>query len=302
MPDSPIAGHITKEAAAKHVKRSYRALGRDLIAALKTGDADVLEHWKLSTKDEAVRSGTDVTVEMVTQLRDDGFNPTWHGSVSWLEDRYGLRSEEIAQDESGEVAKSHKGRKPADESNANGQQDEGGGERAAALPDDVAFLKDMIRNLQREKREEMVRNEEREKKLFEQLAVKDKQISAWDEVTQGLTRGLATGMITPTLLPGSTGRDTTPESSVETASARKQPKAEPTTESKESYVVDGAVVGGKEEGTDVQKTPRKTKPKTKTTPKKNRPPRKKAKSQPKKPKKRNWLNTPVSELFPRRGK
>ena len=32
--------------------------------------------------------------------------------------------------------------------------------------------------------------------------MKDKQISAWDELTQGLTRGLATGQLVPSLLAG----------------------------------------------------------------------------------------------------
>jgi hypothetical protein len=36
-------------------------------------------------------------------------------------------------------------------------------------------------------------------KLFQQLEVKDKQISAWDGVTQGLTKALATGQITPNI-------------------------------------------------------------------------------------------------------
>lgn len=207
MPDSPIPGHITKEAAAKHVKRSYRALGRDLTAAMKVADADVLQHWKLSTKDGTVRNGLDVTVEMVTQLRDDGFNPTWYGSAAWLEDRYGLRAKETAQDESAEVVASKMRRTPTDAAKPGNKRDSGGGERATPLPDDVTFLKQMIRDMQREKREEMARSGEREKKLFEQLAVKDRQISAWDEVTQGLTRGLATGAIQPTLVSGRSPKD-----------------------------------------------------------------------------------------------
>ncbi len=74
------------------------------------------------------------------------------------------------------------------------------------LPDDVAFLQDRIRTLEQEKREEVERNEKREAKLFAQLDVKDKQISAWDEITQGITKGLATGQITPNLLtPSSSG-------------------------------------------------------------------------------------------------
>ena len=69
----------------------------------------------------------------------------------------------------------------------------------------------------------------RETKLFEQLAVKDKQISAWDELTQGLTRGLATGQLVPSLLSGPP--ESVPERSAATA-----------TDSPSQPVQDGTVV------------------------------------------------------------
>ena len=200
MSESPIAGHITKEAAAKRVQRSSRALGRDLTGALRTGDLDILQNWKLTTKDGTVHDGTDVTVDMVTQLRDDGFNPTWYGDASWLEENYGLRSEETTAATDSETTKPKAQAQPDDETTTKNAPVTEIEEPSSPLPDDVAFLKEMIRELRREKRDEMKRNEEREKKLFEQLAVKDKQISSWDEVTQGITRGLATGAIQPKLL------------------------------------------------------------------------------------------------------
>jgi hypothetical protein len=70
------------------------------------------------------------------------------------------------------------------------------------LPDDVEFLKERIRTLEREKLEESKRNENRETMLFAQLAVKDKQISSWDELTQGIMKGLATGRLQPMLDTG----------------------------------------------------------------------------------------------------
>jgi hypothetical protein len=38
--------------------------------------------------------------------------------------------------------------------------------------------------------------------LFAQLEVKDKQISAWDEIMQAMTKGLATGQLLPQLQTG----------------------------------------------------------------------------------------------------
>ena len=76
-----------------------------------------------------------------------------------------------------------------------------------ALPTDLVFLKERIQTLEREKREEVERNEKREAKLFAELDVKNKQISAWDGITQGLTRALATGQIAPSLGTVSTGTE-----------------------------------------------------------------------------------------------
>ena len=63
--------------------------------------------------------------------------------------------------------------------------------------DDATYLQQIIRTLEKEKELDRARYDGIIAKLFDQLAVKDRQISAWDEVTQGLTKALATGQLKP---------------------------------------------------------------------------------------------------------
>jgi hypothetical protein len=195
MTDDPLLGFCTRPDAAAAYNRSQRALERDLDSALRAGDAAVLSHWKLRTKDDEIRVASDVTIKLVKQLHSDGHLPVWYVEKAYLEKRYGRKG----------TPKPQRVEPPAvanDSPNTTGTREKLAEERPVnnesnAMPNEVDYLKERIRTLERERREEAKRNEEREAKLFEQLAVKDKRISNWDEITQGLMRGLATGQLRP---------------------------------------------------------------------------------------------------------
>ena len=302
-------GYLTRPAASRVYNRSKRALERDLEDAYVAKDEDVLAAFQLVTNDRVKREAPAVTTKLVEQLKKDGKNPVWCVSEVWLEAKYGTKGEPKPEQTEKADRRIEKGtpRRKSDKSErtaSDGQKDTGESEHSeiddAYLPDNTEFLKERIRTLEREKSLEIERNEKREAKLFQQLEVKDRQISAWDEVTQGITRGLATGLITPTLLPGSTGQDGTPDGSTEEKSVRKDATFEEAVVTHQAADVGGAAVDSKKEkkGAKVQTKPRK--PKAKATPKKKRPTKKRTKGQAKKAKKRSWLNTPISELFSRR--
>jgi hypothetical protein len=214
MPIKPPPGCLTRPEAAKQFNRSQRALERDLNLALSMQDADVLDHWRLVTKDGEVRPAADVVTKDVKQLVTDGMTPTWYIEEDWLEQEYGRKG----------TPKPSKPRESSGPSRPATPEAEDSGPSSDTIPtqsiesplhSDVAFLQERIRTLEQEKTEETQRSENREAKLFEQLAVKDKQISAWDELTQGLTRGLATGQLVPSLLNGPS--EAAPERSAATA-------------------------------------------------------------------------------------
>lgn len=185
----PPAGFTTRPEAPNSFNRSQRALERELEKAQVVQDQKVLQHWKLITKDGVVRDGSEVTTDDVKKLQAEGMVPTWCVEESYLAEKYGRRGEPDR------FQQRKTARRP--QSKAVDQQEKG------LLPDDVDFLKERIRILQHEKEQEAERNEKREAKLFAQLEVKDRQISAWDEVSQGLTKALATGQLTPNLIPQS---------------------------------------------------------------------------------------------------
>lgn len=207
-------GFVTRPEASKTYNRSKRALERDLERALATQDVVTLAHWKLVTKDGKVREAGTVTTEQVDTLVAEGMVPTWCVEEDWLQATHGTK-------ESPRPATRHKSAsRHADYPSGEPQPEQGatstdapgsGGVEAgpARLPGDVEFLKERIRVLEQEKHEETARNERREGKLFAELEVKNKQIAAWDEISQGLTKALATGQITPALPIASTGRQST---------------------------------------------------------------------------------------------
>lgn len=209
-------GYLTRPAASKVYNRSKRALERDLEDAYVADDQDVLAAFQLVTNDRDKREARAVTTELVEQLKMDGKNPVWCVSEAWLESKYGRKGESRPEPRQSDEKPDKQETPPPKSSNRSedlpGDRGETGTTESGEvehsyLPDDVEFLKERIRTLEREKRQEIERNEKREAKLFEQLAVKDKQISAWDEVTQGITRGLATGAIQPKLIHGTVAGD-----------------------------------------------------------------------------------------------
>lgn len=193
MPIDLPTGYLTRPEASKKYNRSQRALERDLDVALTIQDRELLSQWKLVTKEGVVRDGKDVTVEMVKKLVAEGMAPAWCIAESFLEEKYGRkgspRPSVLAQQPSESITD-----EPTREAKSSRPQ-----HARNEPPEETAFLKTIIRNLEREKEQERQRHDQIVVKLFQQLDVKDKQISAWDEVTQGLTKALATGQITPNI-------------------------------------------------------------------------------------------------------
>ena len=192
MPIDMPTGYLTRPEAAKKYNRSQRALERDLDVALAIQDHELLSQWKLVTKDGTVRRGEDVTLKMVKELVAGGMAPAWCIAESFLEEKYGRkgtpRPTTLSQLPSESISP---------ESTREPKRQKSPQARTHPLPEETAFLRGAIQSLEREKEQERQRHDQIVTKLFQQLDVKDKQISAWDEVTQGLTKALATGQITP---------------------------------------------------------------------------------------------------------
>ncbi len=308
-------GYVTRPAASKVYNRSKRALERDLEDAYVAGDDDVLAAFQLVTNDRVKREAPTVTTELVAQLKKDGKNPMWCVSEDWLESKYGRKGEPKPEPKEAadrrierdtRSSKSDKNPIEASDDRGGGDKDEPSGIDRVYLPNDVEFLKERIRTLEREKSKEIDRNEKREAKLFQQLEVKDRQISAWDEVTQGITRGLATGAIQPKLVSGMAPKD-------ESGQESESPPAPHAAQAPEVIDATPAAPSKTAEGQKKQAPPKrkpraperrkavKTKAGTTTKgkpPAKNKAATKKAPS--KKAKKQGWLNTPISDLLFRR--
>lgn len=185
MPVNIPDGFVTRPKASKLFNRSQRQLERDLEEASRTGNHEVLENFLVVTKDGTRYSAQDITTDQIKELGKKGMVPTWYVDRSYLEREFGRK---------GSPKPSSQPQVGSHDFQAESVVEEGTDSRPS-LPGDVEFLKQRIEVLERERREENERNEKREAKLFAQLEVKDKQISAWDELTQGLTKGLATGQL-----------------------------------------------------------------------------------------------------------
>ena len=207
------SGFLTRPKAAKVYNRAKKSLERDLEEAQNENDLDVLRAYKLVANDGMVMDAVKVTElhspneqEFVDSLKFSGKNPAWCVSEKYLSDTYGRKgaSKPVKNDILNvEIAE------PRGESSFTNQMFEektNADSESDYLPNDVQFLKQRVRELETEKlrltaekESEIARNEDREAKLFAQLAVKDTQISSWDGVTQSITRGLATGQLTPVI-------------------------------------------------------------------------------------------------------
>lgn len=185
MPVNIPDGFITRPKASKLYNRSQRQLGRDIEDAYLAGNYELLIHFKVITKDGTRYEARDITTAEIKELSKQGMVPTWYVDQSFLEREFGQKGSPKPSSQP----------EPKFHEEPTKRSDEKGTERNSSLPGDVEFLKQRIEVLERERREETERNEKREAKLFAQLEVKDKQISAWDELTQGLTKGLATGQL-----------------------------------------------------------------------------------------------------------
>jgi hypothetical protein len=194
MPINPPSGFLTRPEAAKKYNRSQRALERDLDRALAMRDADVLLHWKLITKDGQIRGGGEITIEKVKELVGDGMTPAWCIEEAYLEEEFGRKGSPKRRG-SGEIEQPQNPHSGAGLEEGTAKATESSS--AKPLSDDVTFLKERIWGLEEEKRQERLRHDTIVRNLFGELDVKNKQISAWDEVTQGLTKALATGQIRP---------------------------------------------------------------------------------------------------------
>ena len=300
MAISPPTGFLTRPEASKIYNRSQRALERDLDIALAIRDANVLAHWMLVTKDGQERPAGEVTTELVKKLVADGMSPAWSVEEAWLEEQHGRKG----------APKPPKHRhvdSPIDDGEARTdhqrvQPGRAAGSQTASLPNDLEFLKERIRTLERENREEATRSEQRENKLFEQLAVKDKQISAWDEVTQGVTKALATGQIRPSLASGHS--DTPPH---DTEADNGKPAKGDVREAEIIEQNDGTTQKSKDASGDIR-TPKKpgkatvtrrktTRPSKATTRSKQSATRHKRKPNKETPEKPKWYETPTLNRF-----
>jgi hypothetical protein len=86
MTTATLTGFLSKKEIEASYGRSYRSLTRDITKAVKAGNTDILRHLKLVTEDEAVREGTDVTLDMIQDLSNQGQRPMWLAEESWVAD------------------------------------------------------------------------------------------------------------------------------------------------------------------------------------------------------------------------
>jgi hypothetical protein len=99
MTPTTLPGFLNKKEIEANFGRSYRTLTRDITRAVKTGDADILQHLKLVTDDDTVREGNDVTLDMIQELSNNGLHPMWLAEESWVAEWCSRRSIPRSHDE-----------------------------------------------------------------------------------------------------------------------------------------------------------------------------------------------------------
>ncbi|QDT45682.1 hypothetical protein Pan241w_58090 [Gimesia alba] len=88
MSASPIEGYLTKKEIEEEFSRSHRSLTRDFSQAVRVGDSEILPNLKLRTDDGKELVGTDVTLELIQELSNQGLSPTWYARREWVQDHY----------------------------------------------------------------------------------------------------------------------------------------------------------------------------------------------------------------------
>jgi hypothetical protein len=100
MTPATLPGFLNKKEIEANYGRSYRSLTRDITRAVKSADTDILQHLKLVTDDDTVREGTDITLEMIQELSNNGLRPMWLAEETWVAEwiarRSGLRQDKAA--------------------------------------------------------------------------------------------------------------------------------------------------------------------------------------------------------------
>ena len=86
MTTATLAGFLSKKEIEASYGRSFRSLTRDITRAVRAGDTDILRHLKLVTEDEKVREGSEVTLDLIQELSNDGLRPMWLAEESWVAD------------------------------------------------------------------------------------------------------------------------------------------------------------------------------------------------------------------------
>jgi len=86
MTSSTPAGFLNKKEIEANYGRSYRSLTRDITRAVKSRDANILQHLKLVTEDKRIREGTEVDLELIQELSNSGLRPMWLAEETWVAD------------------------------------------------------------------------------------------------------------------------------------------------------------------------------------------------------------------------
>ena len=202
MTQSSFAGFVKKSLAVTQLPRSNRQLTRDVHDAISTGDQDVLSCFALTTREGTTYPGQGIeSVDFVKQLKSDGKNPGWLIHVEKFRELLSSRNS-VKENAHVHVPTETVEATPDEFASSENSIDKPSSGRF----DYVKLLERRIEQLESEKQQEIDRAEKekeraerRESQLNAQLLVKDKQISAWDDLTQSLTKGLATGQLTPAL-------------------------------------------------------------------------------------------------------
>lgn len=156
MTPAPIPGYLTKKEVEERYGRSHRSLTRDFSAAVRTQDQKVLPHLKLQTEDGTVRQGSEVTLDEIQKLSNQGLSPTWYVAGEWAAERYGARSAPAPERATPKTSDTPPASRPVGD---NG--------------DLVRRLEGQIQELQQDK-----------EKLYNELGIKNEQIQQANERTR----------------------------------------------------------------------------------------------------------------------